>query len=228
MNVKLAMVKTNLSDSFSKRSVVERKLTLQQERWRLMQDMHDGIGHRLLSLQQAVQDPSQSSHDLNQMVKQTMTELRTTIQSISQPHENVSYMLGDLRERLDFLCLQYKKELQWSVDEIPNIPKIDDIKISHIEKIILEIFSNIAKHSCASWVRLTAAYAQGESVIITVEENGEGYEGLNTGLKDSKSEQRTASHQRGLLGISRRAADIQARLHFQDKGRTVKLVVSAR
>jgi signal transduction histidine kinase len=228
MNKKLAIVKSNLVDSFSKRRDIEKKLTLQQERWRLMQDMHDGIGQRLISLQQAVQDPEQTGEALKQMVKQTMTELRTTIQSISQPHENVSYMLGDLRERLDFLCLQYKKELHWFVDEMPTIAKLDDTKIAHIEKIILEIFSNIAKHSSASWVKLNTIYTQGESITITVEENGAGYEGLNTGLKDLKSEQRTASHQRGLLGISRRAADIHARLYFQDKGRLIKLVVPVR
>jgi signal transduction histidine kinase len=221
MGNKLQMMKHRLSQSFKNRAIVDKKLTLQQERWRLMQDMHDGLGHRLIGLQQAVQDPAQSGDSLNAMVKQTIEELRTTIQSIHQTHNNVSYMLGDLRERLDFLCEQYKKQLHWSVDEMPTLSSIDDSKIASIEKILLEIFTNIAKHSCATKVKLTATYAAQQAITITVEENGLGFSKPSIDQAQSVS----SNTQRGLVGIERRAKDISAILRFEDNGKTIRLTV---
>jgi signal transduction histidine kinase len=218
MDSKLKIVKGNLSEAYARRSMVEKKLTLQQERFRLMQDMHDGLGHRLISLQQAVQDPKQSGPELNQLVKQTIAELRNTIQSISQTHDNVSFMLGDLRERLEFLCIQFKKQLHWSVDEMPRLPYVDEFKIANIEKIILEIFSNIAKHSNASVVTLTATFVPHEAITIVVTENGAGF-------AHALDERDPKDKPLGLLGIQRRALDIQAALLIEQKGKTIRLII---
>ncbi len=218
MGVKLKIVKSNLSEAYAKRSQVEKKLTLQQERLRLMQDMHDGLGHRLIGLQQAVQDPVHTGAELNQMVKQTIAELRTTIQSINQSHDNVSYMLGDLRERLEFLCVQYKKQLHWSVDEMPTLPFIDELKVANIEKILLEIFTNIAKHSQATQVSLSATFVPNDAVTIVVKENGAGFANIHR-------ETDNPSKPLGLLGIQRRALEIQAALMFEENGKTIRLII---
>jgi signal transduction histidine kinase len=220
---KLRFVKLNLAQSYYKKSLVEKKLILQQERWRLMQDMHDGLGHRLIGLQQAVQDPNQSSETLNQLVKLTIAELRTTIQSINAQHDNISYMLGDLRERLDFLCAQYKKELKWSVEEMPVLALIDENRISNIEKIVLEIFTNIAKHSNATIVKLTASYTPTENITIEIEENGHGFI-----IHDSPDDSKNATQSLGLVGIHRRANESKIKLHFTNEGKIVRLLISLR
>lgn len=220
---KLKFVKLNLAQSYYKKSLVEKKLILQQERWRLMQDMHDGLGHRLIGLQQAVQDPKQSSETLNQLVKLTVAELRTTIQSINAHHDNISYMLGDLRERLDFLCTQYKKELKWSVEEMPVLALIDENRIANIEKIVLEIFTNIAKHSNATIVKLTASYTPTENITIEIEENGYGFI-----IHDSPDDSKNTTQSLGLLGIHRRANESKIKLHFTNEGKIVRLLISLR
>ncbi len=220
MSGKLQTAKHNLQVTFNKKSQIDKKLTLQQERWRLMQDMHDGLGHRLISLQQAVQDPKQTGVSLNLMVKQTIDELRTTIQSINQPHDNVSFMLGDLRERLDFLCSQYKKQLQWSVDEMPTLSQIDELRVSSIEKILLELFTNIAKHSNATRVKLTATFTLHQAIVIVVEENGAGFN-----PQPAQGTQAAQQNQLGLLGIQRRAKEMMSTLQFEDDGKLIRLTI---
>jgi signal transduction histidine kinase len=165
-----------------------------------------------------VQDPTQSGPELNQLVKQTIAELRNTIQSISQTHDNVSFMLGDLRERLEFLCSQFDKQLHWAVDEMPRLAFVDEFKIANIEKIVLEIFTNIAKHSNATVVTLTATYAPNEAITIVVTENGAGF--AHT-LEDRAPSDKPL----GLLGIQRRALDIQAALMIEQNGKTIRLMI---
>ena len=217
INARLSTARRHLAAQYQVRADQERSQVLAQERWRLMQDMHDGLGGQLVSLHQAVSSPHATPELLARHVKFALDSLRMTVNALGQNHTNVAFMLGSIRERLEFLCQQYGKTLHWRVEDIPDLVQIDALKINELEKIVLELFTNIAKHSNATQVTLSAGYQPKHGFWLKVQENGSGY---------AVRHAQDALAGKGLTGLMQRAASIQARIVFDEQGTLVSITLA--
>ncbi len=216
---KLARTREKLSASFTKQLSVEKERVIESERYRMMQDMHDGLGSQLIGLQHAIKAPNADPERLSAMVKNSITELRLAIKALGQQHTQVSSMLGELRERLEWLFHHQQRTLKWAVDDIPELPSIDHLVIDHLEKIVLELFTNIAKHSRASTITLAATYHPSSHVLICIKEDGQGC--------PLPSELAQTGTSKGLASIKKRAQAINAVITTQNDRRetTIRLTV---
>lgn len=221
VNSRLKNAKMALNLAFERQLHEQKATVLQQERWRMMQDMHDGLGGRLVHLQQAVSTPGAAPAGLALLVKQALDELRMTVNATGVSHAQVSYMLGSLRERLDTLCAHYGKKLAWDVADIPELPQIDEVKIAALEKMILEIFTNIAKHSNAGEVKLSAGYQPHAQVWVRVIENGSGFQATRPAALRSPLE----LPGKGLKGLNQRAIAMGAALNFSADGCEIEVIL---
>jgi signal transduction histidine kinase len=192
---------------------VEKKALLNNERIRMMQDMHDGLGNRLINLKHFVDQKNTSQHALRALINQSLLELKFTVNAIANHHSDISSMLGSLRERLEFTCTLAGKALIWDVGAIPVLPLFDETKIDSLSKCILEVFNNISKHSSATTIVLTSGYSQEHSAWVNIQENGQGYVYPETDILNTQN--------KGLLGLQERSNNIGMELRITDFGRNV-------
>ena len=210
---KLSDNQTRLTIAFSNKMQIQSELIVEKERWRMMQDMHDGLGSQLIGLQHAVKNPNADPQMLGNMVRSSIEELRMNINSLGQQHSHISSMLGALRERLELMIQQQGKTLEWAVAHTPEISSINHAVIHQVEKMVLEVFTNIAKHSDATKIKLDAVYLENGCVCVTIKENGKGYDVSRISSPASK----------GLVGLYDRAKSIGAKLSINENGCEIKI-----
>jgi signal transduction histidine kinase len=84
-------------------------------------------------------------------------------------------MLGSLRPRLERRLTLANITLEWAVEELPAAKRLTPIQVQHLERLLLEAVTNIAKHSNASVAVLSAGSVDGV-VELGIRDNGRGFE----------------------------------------------------
>lgn len=195
-----------LLQSHERLRAVEHQQILDQERQRLMQDMHDGLGSTLMGALKAVENGH--PQDLGEVLRQCIDDLKLAIDSLEPVQADLLLLLGTLRYRLGTRLEQSGARLHWEVQDVPPLPWLDPRSALHILRILQEVLGNIIKHSRAREVRLTTR-RDAAGVLVMVEDDGVGFD------------PHAASRGRGLANVRRRAAAIGASAAWQSgAGRT--------
>ncbi len=174
-------VRFELADSHEKLRAIEQKQTLEQERQRLMQDMHDGLGSSLISALRVVEHNKMDASELAEVLKGCIDDLKLAIDSMEPLDDNLLLLLATLRFRLGPRLENAGIKLIWQVEEIPDLPWLDPKNALHILRILQEAFANIIKHTNATEVRM-ATMTDGNAVVVAVSDNGLGFD-LERALK---------------------------------------------
>lgn len=133
-----------------------REQAVADERARMMQDMHDGLGSRLVGLMSTVQSGKFTREELAQDLSEAMDELRLTLDSLSSAGDDLSSLLGQLRFRLAPRWRKLGIHLDWQVDELPTRTGLGPSELASLQRLLHEVFSNILKHARASRVQVRA------------------------------------------------------------------------
>lgn len=154
---------------------VEKLQTISDERQRLMQDMHDGLGSSLISAIRSVESGGMSDDKVSQVLKSCLDDLKLTIDSMEPLEDDLLLLLATLRYRLGPRLESSGVALQWNVQELPALEWLDPTSALHILRIVQESIANILRHTRATEIRVgTAADASG--VQVTIEDNGQGFD----------------------------------------------------
>ncbi|TKC88063.1 sensor histidine kinase [Trinickia terrae] len=153
----------------------ERRQTISNERQRLMQDMHDGLGSSLISAIRSVERGEASDIRVSQILKHCLDDLKLTIDSMEPVEADLLLLLATLRFRLEPRLEGTGIRLSWEVRELPTLTWLDPSSALHILRIVQESIANILHHTQASEVRVSTAVER-EGVQVTVEDNGQGFD----------------------------------------------------
>ena len=198
-----------LRESFSKLADLERAQAVSQERHRIMRDMHDGVGMHLSSAirqLQSVQSGQTGTELIEQTLRDSLDQLKLTVDSMSLREGDVTGLLGSLRYRLTPRLQAAGLQLHWQVDELPHWPQGHIDNLRHLQYIVFEAVSNALQHAQAGelWLR---ASTDGGRVCVCVEDNGLGFGVVGSGLE--------APQGKGLQGMRNRAQSMGAQLQWQ-------------
>jgi len=173
---------------------VEQRQTLAQERQRLMQDMHDGLGSSLASALRVVEKGRLGEADVAQVLKGCIDDLKLAIDSMEPVESDLLLLLATLRFRLEPRLESTGITLHWEVNRVPPLEWLDPKNALHILRILQEAFTNIIKHTQATEIRLSTA-VEGEWVVVRIADNGQGFsvaQALQGGGKGLSNQQRRA------------------------------------
>lgn len=153
---------------------VERLRTISEERQRLMQDMHDGLGSSLVSAIRSVEGGGMSDEKVSQILKSCLDDLKLTLDSLEPVDADLLLLLATLRYRLAPRLEGTGVSLRWEVQELPALPWLDPSSALHILRIVQESISNILRHTRATEIRVETALVD-SGVRVTIEDNGPGF-----------------------------------------------------
>jgi len=149
--------------------------TISDERQRLMQDMHDGLGSSLISAIRSVERGSLVGTEVSQVLKDCLDDLKLTIDSMEPIEADLLLLLATLRFRLEPRLEGTGVTLLWEVQELPALAWIDPSSGLHILRIVQESIANILRHTQATQIRVATAMA-GDGVLVSIEDNGQGFD----------------------------------------------------
>jgi len=163
-----------LQESHLRLREIEHRQILDQERQRLMHDMHDGMGSSLNSALRVVQRGQMESADVALVLKGCIDDLKLAIDSMEPVDADLLLLLATLRFRLGSRLEKTGIALHWEVQDIPALDWLDPQSSLHILRILQEAFTNIIKHANATAVRVTTG-ADAAGVTVTIADNGQGF-----------------------------------------------------
>ena len=180
-----------LKENYRRLGEVEQQRALFLERERLMQDMHDGIGAKLLTSLSMAERGQFPAEGLTFVLKECIDDLRLVIDSLEPIDRDISTLLATLRQRLGPRLEAAGIHVRWSMGELPELPWLDPPMALHVLRIVQETLANVLKHARANEVAISAQTDEGSrSVIVRVADNGIGFtprpDRLGRGLKNMK------------------------------------------
>jgi signal transduction histidine kinase len=173
---------------------VEQRQMLSQERQRLMQDMHDGLGSSLVSALRVVEGGRLEDIQVAEVLKSCIDDLKLAIDSMEPVEADLLLLLATLRFRLGSRLESTGITLRWDISDVPTLDWLDPRNALHILRILQEAFANILKHAQASEIRVTTAVGDGW-VCVGITDNGRGFaveEALGKGGKGLSNQRRRA------------------------------------
>ncbi|MRW91503.1 sensor histidine kinase [Duganella sp. FT80W] len=208
---RLARREAELEASHQRLRDIELRQTISDERQRLMQDMHDGLGSSLIGAIRSVERGGLGEARVAQILKDCLDDLKLTIDSMEPVEADLLLLLATLRFRLEPRLEGSGVRLLWAVRETPALPWLNPSSALHILRIVQESIANILRHTSASEIRVdTNAGADGVQVHII--DNGAGFN-VTHALRQGGG--------RGLQNQQRRAAALDGRVDWQsDAGGT--------
>jgi signal transduction histidine kinase len=193
-----------LESSHARLRAVEMRQTISDERQRLMQDMHDGLGSSLIGAIRAV-ERADAGIDVSHILRGCLDDLKLTIDSMEPVEADLLLLLATLRFRLEPRLESAGVALRWKVRDVPALNWLDPTGALHILRIVQESIANILHHSGATEIHIETA-VELEHVLISVIDNGQGFDAV-AALATARG--------RGLQNQRRRAAALDGAVAWE-------------
>ncbi|MBI5790679.1 MAG: hypothetical protein HZA63_04300 [Rhodocyclales bacterium] len=205
---RIAEREAQLDAQFQRAHALERERATVEERRRIMQDMHDGLGSQLFqSLSRAERGdlaPPEMAHSLRSCID----EMRLALEALGTPDDSFLDAIADFRFRWERQFDTAGVRSHWRVEASAETLKFPPRTTLQYLRIIQEALTNVLKHARASEVRVSIAGC-GDALHIQIEDDGVGM------TEDSGS----PGH--GLRNMRRRAFLLGAELNIGSaQGRT--------
>lgn len=150
----------------------------EQERTRLAQELHDGVGARLSGIKMYVEHLKANAADNKELVEKIFDGVAETLEEVREISHNL-YPLSLDKKGLEQLLRDFIEQLNvagaCSYDLVFNVPEatMDKNIQLHCYRIIEELLNNIHKHARATLASVQINVEDGKTDIV-VEDNGIG------------------------------------------------------
>lgn len=204
-----------LQANFARLRDLEREHAITEERRRLMNEMHDGLGSQLIATLDLVEHEGTPRAVIASELRECLDSLRLTVDSLEPADTDLPGVLGNLRYRLEGRLRRQGIALDWRVTDLPDVGPLTPTLVLHVLRILQEAFTNVIKHARADVITVETGATGGE-VFVNVSDNGRGWTGGREG--------------RGLRNMRGRAAALGGRIEVLSAGTgtRVRLVIPRR
>lgn len=194
-----------LEANYRRLRALEQRELLAAERDRIMREMHDGVGNRLVSALALVEGGRSAREELAEALRASLDEMRLVIDSLDPDVSGLEELLGQLRGRLEAFARRHGLGFTWRAGALPAMPHLGPEEHLHVLRIVQEALTNVVKHAQATRVAIRTA-VEDDAVVVEVRDDGVGLP------PDPGSEGATAG--RGLANLRHRAAALGGSVIF--------------
>jgi signal transduction histidine kinase len=201
LEARLGEREAQLTATHEQLRLAERQQVLNDERQRLIRDMHDGFGSSLIGALIAVENAPRDRLDIARILRECIDDMKLTIDSLEPTEADLPLLLGSLRYRMGPRLEAVGIALEWNVVEDARLGWLTPGSSLQILRMLQEIFTNVIKHAQASAIGVHMR-SNAQSVTVVIEDNGKGF----------AVEQ--ASVGRGLANLKSRARSLRAEVRW--------------
>ncbi len=147
-----------------------------EERQRIMQDMHDGLGAQLFSSLSRSERADMSQQEMSDALRACIAEMRLAIDSLSTSDDDFAATFSDFRYRWEPQLKALGIDSRWHVTISPDVPPLAPHNTLQVLRIMQEALTNVLKHSRAAHVEVRLRWV-GALMTVEVEDDGVGLQG---------------------------------------------------
>ena len=198
---RMAEATASLERSEAQRRELQVASAVENERERMMREIHDGIGSNLITALAVAEQQCESPGTIATL-RRSITDLRIGVDSLEPVGGDVVTLLANLRHRMEHELRAMGVAFVWQVQPSPLLPWLDPVGALHLLRILQETISNILMHAGARLVDVGCAPESRDGVpgvVIVIADDGHGFD---TGV---------AIRGRGLSNMKARAEALDAR-----------------
>jgi signal transduction histidine kinase len=179
-----------------------------EERERIMQDVHDGLGSQLITSLALSERGALNAEQISLLLRESIDDLRLAIDTMSENGDRFSLAAGNLRFRMEPRLRAAGIHLLWDTVGIQDPNKLQNAQTLPLLRIIQESITNSLRHSGASEIEVFSAIQDG-SFLLRISDNGKGFN------------HSTKHPGKGLSGIVKRARGLGASIEITGNSGTV-------
>lgn len=175
MALRLQAQEAELEHAFARQREHAQQQAATEERRRVLQDMHDGVGHELLGALHVAREGTVSREAVTEQIQRAMDHLKLTVDVLQEGAQDVATILGLLRYRLAPRLQACGIAIQWQVPELPPLSSWDTRHARDLQLLLYEAFTNLLVHSGATGTFFEASVdAASHTLRIRLADNGRG------------------------------------------------------
>lgn len=192
----------------------ERELATDEERRRIMQDMHDGLGSQLVSSLALAERGELSPVQTADLLRGCIDDLRLAIDTLGEGEIDLAMVAGNLRFRMAPRLQAAGIKLRWDLSGLPDALSLPGSVVLPLLRVLQEAMANAMRHSGARQLQIGLAAGAG-ALTLDVSDDGHGFD-LDSYAAGN-----------GLAGMKKRARALGAELRVASsaQGTTVHLKV---
>ncbi|WP_209346781.1 ATP-binding protein [Pontixanthobacter sp. CEM42] len=185
-----------------------RQQALDEERQRIMRDMHDGLGSHLMSMMMMAKRGNGKHSDYADGLQSVIDEMRLMIDSMDSVGESLRSALAIYKKRIVPRAQEAGFSVSWTKEPTVHLPDYSPREVLQVFRILQEALTNALKHSGGDAISVTIESEPSDpaSTRIVVADNGKGIE-MDSGEAQSAG--------RGLKNMRVRAAAIGAEIDIE-------------
>lgn len=199
--LRIAERERELAQSHARLSQLERIQGATEERQRIMQDMHDGVGSQLLTVLAIVERGTASRDDTLALLRDCLDDMRLAIDSLAPNDPDLLPALGSFRFRIQTRFNEAGIALAWTNHDLPDALELGAHDGLQVLRILQEALANVVKHARATSVTIDF-YFSPQRLLVRVVDDGVGSTVTpNIGGRGRRNMQSRAIKIGALLGI---------------------------
>ncbi|MDF7776096.1 histidine kinase [Sphingomonas sp. AOB5] len=196
---KLAAREAELAETYRQREAMTQRQTLLEERQRIVRDMHDGIGGRLVGLILQVRGRAIEADGVERALEDSVSDLRLIVDSLDPAEDSLSAALASFEYRIRAQAEAAGIAFTAAIGDLPGGP--GPRTTLQILRVLQEAVTNALRHAGAKSLRLEAGVVDGQLKLAVIDD-GKGFDGTPAGG-------------RGVVSMQARARTIGATLAFE-------------
>jgi len=208
MEQRIEQRETQLAETYRQLRELAEERVRQAERAQILRDMHDGVGAHLSAAIRMLQAGPTDPQTLLQTLRESLDQLKLSIDAMNTPAGDVNALLANLRYRLEPRFKAMKVDLVWRVDPLPEAPRLQVPQMRELQFLLFEALSNALQHAACRRITVAAA-TSGEGpervIVLCVTDDGQGFP---TGHRPGH----------GFRAMASRAQYLRATLDIQSSG----------
>ena len=193
--------------------------SVEAERKRISQDLHDGVGQKLTGLKMAWQQiveelPKQSEGELQKLtsvLNDTTSEVRQISHQLMPASLRKLGIIDAIEDCLEQTLSPTNKSFEFDYIQL-NDRLPEEVEIG-LYRVVQELLSNIVKHSKANEVKMQL-FKLNDQLVLTLQENGQGFrfdENMNSG--------------NGLYNIESRIKSLNGFIEFENQPNDMQITI---
>lgn len=200
---RVAQREAELAESYARMAQLAREQARTSERTRILRDLHDGVGAHISVAIRQLQSGQVRHDELVRTLRDSLDQLKLSIDAMHLDSGDVTTLLANLRYRLEPRLLAAGITLEWDVELLEPLARLDDGSMRQLQYMVLEVLSNVLQHAQASRLRIEARN-EGSGARLRLTDNGRGFDA-------------TQPAHNGLRSLRERAQAIGAQLHVHSR-----------
>ena len=211
---RIAAREAALAENYARLAQLERERATTEERQRIMQDMHDGLGSQLVTALYRTERGALDAGQTSALLRGCIDDMRLAIDALAPADQDFGVALANLRWRWQPQLDAAGIASQWTIEAPDDGWPLSAHAGLQVLRVLQEALTNVIKHARAGRVEVAVRTAGGD-FVLDVRDDGRGIAAAAASPSG-----------RGLANMAQRAQRIGARLQAQPAAPGTRVVLT--